>query len=314
MQRHDGWALGSWVKVDGRHTITHHRDLTPEEIERVPRAMDRIRELSGHAFLGPLVEALNELMPVLDEMLTATQGTLHQGAFRARLNGRLSGVLTAFSGLRASTENHAQRFARPGGSSTADNFGTLYREHPSFRLVWMLRNLDQHRPPAAAPLVVSIDEDPVDGSDRSRVVIDVADTVARSVKESTQRGHKRQWEECGALWEARAGRVDIREVLNEAFQACEIVLAAHLNECEALVLDDIAFVADMVAEVEPLGTAHVVRVERDNDGKLAHINDISLNPLTFGEALATMDASRRVLRKPSLQEDGLFPAPRFYGG
>ena len=66
--------------------------------------MDRLREFSGHAMLGPLVDSLNQLTETLDEMLTIAPDTFHQGAFRSRLNGRMSAALTSFSGFRAAIE------------------------------------------------------------------------------------------------------------------------------------------------------------------------------------------------------------------
>lgn len=305
----DGWALGSWVQIDGGHTITRARGLSDEECVRIRASMKRLRGFSGHAILGPLVDSLNQLTETLDEMLTVAPSTFNHGAFRSRLNGRMSSALTSFSGFRAAVEQHVRDLALPTPSSAPENFRTLYASHPSYRLVHMLRNLDQHRPPASAVLAVSKDEDPVTGAPRSRPTIDVLATVERCATQSSNAKYRVQWEQCGELWRGQAELVDVRELFRAAYAACETVLAAHLNEAEPWILRDAYFIAGLVAEVEPWGSAHALRVARDESGKMANIEDIHLSALTFGEALATLDAARRILGKRSVAEDDPSPAP-----
>ncbi|WP_314475143.1 hypothetical protein [uncultured Microbacterium sp.] len=302
------------MKVDGGHTITKVRSLTDLESARIRESMDRLRGFSGHAMLGPLVDSLNQLTETLDEMLTITPDTLNHGAFRSRLNGRMSAALTSFSGFRAAIEQHVRRLALPTPSSAPDNFKTLYASHPSYRLVHMLRNLDQHRPPASSVLTISKDEDPATGDPRSRPTIDVLATVKRCADESSSANHRTQWEQCGALWVDQTEPVDARVVFRSAFNACETVLAAHLNEAEPWILRDVRFIAGLVGEVQPWGSAHAIRVERDEAKGLAHIEDVALSALTFGEAMATLDAARRILGKRSVAEDDPAPAPDDPGG
>lgn len=309
MEDGNGWTLGSWVQAGEGHRISRVRDISDDEHRRISAAMERLRGFSGNALLGPLVNALNELNEVLNETLTVSPATFNHGEFRSRLNGRMSAALTSFSGLRAAVERHVVKLALPTPSSAPDNFKNLCSKHPSYRLIHMPRNLDQHRPPASSVLTISKDEDPATGEARTRPTIDVLATVDECAAESTNPKHRAQWEQCGKLWANQADPVDARAVFASAFSACETVLAAHLNEAEPWILKDVGLIARLAGEVDPWGSAHVVRVDRDQNGRMAHIQDLHLSPLTFGEALATLDASRRILGKPSRDEDDPSPAP-----
>lgn len=305
----DGWTLGSMVGPNGEHHIIEGRPLTPEERERIPTAMARLREFSGHILVGPLVDALNSLNDLLHEVATVGQADFQRGPYRARLNGRLSAALTAFTNFRATIESNARalNLPFPMGSSVLANFQTLYREHPSFRLVHMLRNLDQHRPPASAVVTISVDADPETGESRTRPVIDVLAVCARCAGESKQDKHRKQWEECGALWAGQSEPVDVRLVFQGAYEACHVVLAAYISEAQPVILADVEFIARLVAEVEPWGAASALQVIRTEDARRISINQTHLDLLAFGDALATLDAARKVLGQPSLAEARLLP-------
>ncbi len=303
----DGWTLGSMESPDGTHQIVEGRPLTDEEREQIPLAMARLRKFSGHALTGQLVEAVNALNALLNELPTVAQDEFLRGLYRANLNSKVSAALTAFTNFRAAIESDAGGLVLPfpSGSSAPANFQTLYREHPEFRLIWMLRNLDQHRPPASAAISVSADRDPATGDARVRPMIDPLSVCASGVAAADTPLRRRQWEECAALWGDRPGPVDFRAVLRSAYDACQVVLASYVNEAESLILADIEFIARLAAEVEPLGSARALRVVRSEGGESISVSQVHLDVLAFGDAILTLDAARTALGKPSLADDGL---------
>jgi len=304
------WFLAEYKRhKTGQFEYVEVRPLSEAEQARIQKAMQLLRDFSGSALIGPLIDALNALADLLADLPNTGQAEYPRGQYRSKLNGLLSAALTAFTSFRATLEanSRAHGFPLPDGGSAFDNFRTLYREHPSFRLVHMLRNLDQHRPPASAVLTISADADPQTGESRVRAVLDVATVCARCAAGSEDDRHRVQWEECGALWEKQRDSVDICAVLEAALQACHMVLAAHVREAEPWVLQEVRFVADLVVEVEPYGSAHAVRAVRNEDGRTLTIDTMYLDPIAFGDAIATLDAARKMLGEPSLGETGLLP-------
>lgn len=293
----DGWTLGSMVRPAGEVLITEGRPLSADERERIPAAMERLRGFSGHALIGPLVDALTGLNEMFNELASLRQADFYRGPYRSRLNGRMSAALTAFTAFRATVEANARALKLPfsRGSSAPANFDTLYRQHPSYRLIHMLRNLDQHRPPASAVLTVSVDHEPDTGKSRTRPVVDV-NAVCDQMAAEPQRSQ--QWRECGVLWADKVEPVDIREVFEEAFSACNLVLASYIREAEGLVLADTTFLAALIVEIEPWGAACAMRIERSTDANQLNISQLYLDPLVLGEALVTVDAARAILGLP----------------
>ncbi len=298
----DDWSLGSMVGPNGEHHIRITRPLTLEERQRIPAALARLRDFSGHALIGPIIDALNELHTFLAELPSVGQLEYQRGPYRSRFNGRMSAALTAFTSLRSTVETNARRLDLPMGSSAPENFDRLYRKHRCFRLVWMLRNLDQHRPPATSAITISMDEDPETGKSRVRPVIDVLRVCDNNVEASQQEKYKRQWRECAALWEGFTEPVDIRAVFEQAYKACETVVAAYMREAEYLILNDARFIARLVGEVDPIGSACALRVVEGDGATEIDINVTHLDTVVFGDAVASLDAARKILGEPPLNE------------
>jgi hypothetical protein len=298
----DGWSLGSNTK----EAIREDRPLTDEERHRIPLALGRMQEFAGHTLISPLVDSLNALTQVLEELPGLAPHEFERGEFRSRLNGRLSAALTQFTGLRATIETTARALSLPMGSSAPANFDTLYKQHHAFRLVWMLRNVEQHYRSAATAITVSVDEDPETGESRTRPMINVSALCARYIAESEPR-FRPAWEQLRDLWTDQPQTVDIRWVLQDAYQDCNTVVAMYMTEAEPIILADVHYIARLVGEIEPIGSACAIRVEHDpQDQNLLHINMKHLDPLIFGEALATLDAARKILGRPPLGDTTKF--------
>lgn len=292
----DGWTLGSSTSGE----IRDGRPLTDDERARIPAALARMQEFSGNALIGPLIDALNAVTAVLDELATVTPFEFEHGQYRSRLNGALSAVLTQFTGLRSTVETSAGTLGLPLGSSAPANFRALHESHHAYRLIWMLRNIEQHYRPAASAITISKDSDPRTGEKRTRPMIDVPALCERYSREAAPR-FRHQWRELRELWEGQPASVDLRWALHDAFEASHTVVAMYFREAEPLIVDDARYIARLVAEVEPFGSACAVRTESDPaDPKTISIYMQHLDPTIFGNALATLDGARKILNEPPL--------------
>lgn len=301
-----GWSLGALVGPKEARRLVVARPLDEGERERVLEALERLRGFSGAAIVGPVVNALNDLKEVFDELPQTGTAEYHGGAFRSRLNGRLSAALTAFTSQRATVEAAARGLALPMGSSAPANFGVLYREHPSYRLVWMLRNIDQHNPPAAAAITIETDEHPETGASRVRPMIDVLAICTRYADSATEARWRRQWEGCAALWADSPQPVDVRAVLRLSHQAAEHVVAAYVREAEHLILMDARHIASLIRQVDPPGAAQLMRVTERDGGERISIDLTHLDPLAVGEAMASLNAARTILGEEPIDEGSIW--------
>lgn len=294
----DGWSLGS--NTNG--SIRDGRALTDDERLRIPLALNRLASFNGHVLVGPLANALDALSELWQELSATDPYELQHGEFRSRLVGRLSDALAHFTGLRSTVEATARGLELPVGSSAPENFQRLYREHHAYRLVWMLRNIDQHYGRAADSVTISADRDPESGEKRIRPMIDVAALCQRYITESDEQ-HRRQWRQLRDLWVTQPQRVDVRWSLHEAFRASETVIALFINEAEPLILSDYRYISVLMSEVEPLGSASAIRFERDaSNPKRLGIIIRHLDPMILGKAVLALNGARTILGLPPLSD------------
>lgn len=302
------WSLGAVSSEAGKHTFRIARELSDDERSRIPPATARLGDFNGETLVGPLTDSVTALLGTLDEFPDAALSGPNRGQFRSRLHGQMSAALTSFTGLRASVERHAEQLALPMGGGAPAQFAVLHREHPSYRFVWMLRNLDQHRPPASGVLRFQKDEDPETGEPRSRPTIDVLAVANRCAEESTDPRHRKQWEQCAALWRDQTEPVDARAVFRSAYNACFQVVVSHLREAEPIILEDAVYIARLIAEIEPWGAARVIGLPQ---GDLAGAIDLQILDLSLGslqDALTTLERTRSALGQRTLIADGVLPA------
>lgn len=296
----DGWMLGGFVNKDGVFRFVDVRPVDAEERQRITEAIGRLSNASGHTLIGGLVSSLNEFLRFVTDIESAPNDVVSSSEFRRKFNSRLSAWLTSFSGFRAELEQFVEQFPLPVPSLVPENFGNMYKQHPSFRLTWQLRNLDQHHPPVGSRLKITSELDRHTDKPVLRVTVNPLELCAAEIRRDER---SKQWVECRDLWADQLGVVDIRWVFKEALTACNVVVASYVSEREYLLIQDINLLGKLYAEAVEAGSPSIYRRERSADRSLLNIEHHTINPLIFGEAIVTIDGARKVLGREPIDWD-----------
>lgn len=290
----EAWTLAGMVKEsNGEITVKEIRAVGDDEQASVVASLDRLKRFSGHSLMGALTDARNDLMRHLYTDADDASVALSTAEFRSKFGAKLSHWLTTFTGFRRQMENLIALVNVPWLTAVQENFETVYRKHPEYRLTWQLRNLDQHDPPASAAVSFR------SASDRPGLmaVIDLprlfTDRTANNDRDSAQ------WRACQALW---AGQeiVEFAQVVHLAYLACETIMGAAVHDVELRLIEDIGRLTKLYAEVVGSGAPCLIRTEPIVVPKGMNMQLLQIDLLAIGEAIVTVNGARRILGQPEI--------------